>query len=217
MKLPLDISCELKKCRHQFLYKSITKSLLFWGASMAALFVIGSRSRLFNMRVQPVWFWAVFAILLVLPILFFKLYRLVTYPEVTGMVSKLENKTYVDEKTRDIRGVANGMDGSEPGGCMICEVTVLDEKGKIHVFALPGGEKADFVQEYYQVGDVVHHPRFARYPFNESRLPPCPFCLCCGYIGATGERKCSNCGAPLVPGRAEKKKKQDAWEYRNGG
>lgn len=87
MKLPLDLSQELKKRGHRFLCKSIVGTLLFWGISMTAWFVAGSS--LFRMQAHPVLFWGVFGILLVLPVLLFGFYRLVAYPEVTGMVSKL--------------------------------------------------------------------------------------------------------------------------------
>ena len=210
MKLPQNISLELKKRRHLILCKNLIKSAVFWGVSMTVLFVIGSRSKLFNMQTQPVWFWGVFAILLALPVLYFKFYQLATYPEVTGMVSKLESKTH------DIRGVADNMNRPELGRFEVCEVTVLDEKGKTHVFPFPRTNQTAFAGEYYQVGDVVYYPRFAKCPFNESRLPPRPFCLCCGHIGAAGEHHCPDCGAPFVPDRMEEKKKQDAWEYRNG-
>lgn len=60
-----------------------------------------------------------------------------------------------------------------------------------------------------------NHPRFARYPFNESRFPMSPFCLCCGHIGAAGEDKCPDCGAPLVPDRADEAKTPNAWEPRS--
>ena len=57
------------------------KSLLFWGVTMTALFATGSRSKLFNMQEQPVWFWGVFVILLAAPVLYFRFYRLFTCPE----------------------------------------------------------------------------------------------------------------------------------------
>ena len=209
MKLSLHISCELKKRGLRILRKNIMKSLLFWGVSMTALFVTGSRSKLFNMQEQPVWFWGVFVILLAAPILYFRLYQLVTCPAFTGTVSKLTNKTHFGGKSQDVKGFVDGMNYSEMGRYEICNVTVLDGKGKPHVFQFPRSEKTAFAWEYYQVGDVVSYPRFAKYPFNESRLPSHPFCLCCGYIGAAGERECPDCGVPFVPDHIEETEKTE--------
>ena len=209
MKLSLHISCELKKRGLRILRKNIMKSLLFWGVSMTALFATGSRSKLFNMQEQPVWFWGVFVILLAAPILYFRLYQLVTCPAFTGTVSKLTNKTHFGGKSQDVKGFVDGMNYSEMGRYEICNVTVLDGKGKPHVFQFPRSEKTAFAWEYYQVGDVVSYPRFAKYPFNESRLPSHPFCLCCGYIGAAGERECPDCGVPFVPDHMEETEKTE--------
>ena len=209
MKLSLHVSCELKKRGLRILRKNIMKSLLFWGVSMTALFVTGSRSKLFNMQEQPVWFWGVFVILLAAPILYFRLYQLVTCPAFTGTVSKLTNKTHFGGKSQDVKGFVDGMNYSEMGRYEICNVTVLDGKGKPHVFQFPRSEKTAFAWEYYQVGDVVSYPRFAKYPFNESRLPSHPFCLCCGYIGAAGERECPDCGVPFVPDHIEETEKTE--------
>ena len=185
------------------------KSLLFWGVTMTALFVTGSRSKLFNMREQPVWFWGVFVILLAAPILYFRLYQLVTCPAFTGTVSKLTNKTHFGGKSQDVKGFVDNMNSSELGRYEVCNVTALDGKGRPHVFQFPRSEKTAFAWEYYQVGDVVSYPRFAKYPFNESRLPSHPFCLCCGYIGAAGERECPDCGVPFVPDHMEETEKTE--------
>ena len=209
MKLSLHVSCELKKRGHRILRKNIMKSLLFWGVSMTALFATGSRSKLFNMQEQPVWFWGMFVILLATPILYFRLYQLVTCPAFTGTVSKLTSKTHFGGKSQDVKGFVDGMNYSEMGRYEICNVTVLDGKGRPHIFQFPRSEKTAFAWEYYQVGDVVSYPRFAKYPFNESRLPSHPFCLCCGYIGAAGERECPDCGVPFVPDHMEETEKTE--------
>ena len=209
MKLSLHISCELKKRGLRILRKNIMKSLLFWGVSMTALFVTGSRSKLFNMQEQPVWFWGVFVILLAAPVLYFRFYRLFTCPEFSGMVIKLTNKTHFGGKTKDLGGFVDNMNASELGTFEVCNVTVQDAKEKSHTFSFSRNEKVKFARSYYQVGDAVYHPRFAKYPFNESRLPSHPFCLCCGYIGAAGERECPDCGVPFVPDHMEETEKTE--------
>ena len=115
MKLPLDLSQELKKRGHRFLCKSIVGSLLFWGISMTAWFVAGSS--LFRMQAHPVLFWGVFGILLVLPVLLFGFYRLVAYPEVTGMVSKLTGGSPSAGKAHGTRDVADNTDSPDSGQC----------------------------------------------------------------------------------------------------
>lgn len=184
------------------------KSLLFWGVTMTALFATGSRSKLFNMQEQPVWFWGVFVILLAVPILYFKFYRLLTYPVFRGTVTELKNRRqYVsNDRCYNSRRLIN-MSPEDT-----CILTVSDGKREYKIpFTM--ADKAPFARENYQVGDAVYHPRFAKYPFNESRLPAHPFCLCCGYIGAAGERECPDCGVPFVPDHmeeSEKTEEQDA-------
>ena len=204
MKLSLHVSCELKKRGLRILRKNIMKSLLFWGVSMTALFVTGSRSKLFNMREQPVWFWGVFVILLAAPVLYFKFYRLLTYPVFRGTVTELKNRRqYVsNDRCYNSRRLIN-MSPEDT-----CILIVSDGKREYKIpFTM--ADKATFARENYQVGDAVYHPRFAKYPFNESRLPSHPFCLCCGYIGAAGERECPDCGVPFVPDHMEESEKTE--------
>ena len=180
------------------------KSLLFWGVTMTVLFVTGSRSKLFNMREQPVWFWGVFVILLAAPILYFKVYRLLTYPAFRGTVTELKNRRqYVsNDRCYNSRRLIN-MSPEDT-----CILTASDGKREYKIpFTM--ADKATFARENYQVGDAVYHPRFAKYPFNESRLPSHPFCLCCGYIGAAGERECPDCGVPFVPDHMEETEKTE--------
>ena len=180
------------------------KSLLFWGVSMTALFATGSRSKLLNMREQPVWFWGVFVILLAAPVLYYKFYRLLTYPVFRGTVTELKNRRqYVsNDRCYNSRRLIN-MSPEDT-----CILTVSDGKREYKIpFTM--ADKATFARENYQVGDAVYHPRFAKYPFNESRLPSHPFCLCCGYIGATGERECPDCGVPFVPDHMEETEKTE--------
>ena len=180
------------------------KSLLFWGVTMTALFATGSRSKLFNMREQPVWFWGVFVILLAAPVLYFKFYRLLTYPVFRGTVTELKNRRqYVsNDRGYNSRRLIN-MSPEDT-----CILIVSDGKREYKIpFTM--ADKAMFARENYQVGDAVYHPRFAKYPFNESRLPSHPFCLCCGYIGAAGERECPDCGVPFVPDHMEETEKTE--------
>ena len=180
------------------------KSLLFGGVTMTALFATGSRSKLFNMQEQPVWFWGVFVILLAAPILYFKFYRLLTYPVFRGTVTELKNRRqYVsNDRCYNSRRLIN-MSPEDT-----CILIVSDGKREYKIpFTM--ADKAMFARENYQVGDVVYHPRFAKYPFNESRLPSHPFCLCCGYIGAAGARECPDCGVPFVPDHMEETEKTE--------
>lgn len=105
MKLSLHVSCELKKRGLRILRKNIMKSLLFWGVSMTALFVTGSRSKLFNMREQPVWFWGVFVILLVAPVLYFRFYRLFTWSGIFRNGYKTDQQNAFRRKDERIQAV----------------------------------------------------------------------------------------------------------------
>lgn len=208
MKLSNQTERKIAARGRQKTVRNGVKSLLFWSVTMTALFVTGSRSKLFNMREQPVWFWGVFVILLTAPVLYYKFYRLLTYPVFRGTVTELKNRRqYVsNDRCYNSRRLIN-MSPEDT-----CILTVSDGKREYKIpFTM--ADKATFARENYQVGDAVYHPRFAKYPFNESRLPSHPFCLCCGYIGATGERECPDCGVPFVPDHmeeSEKTEEQDA-------
>ena len=208
MKLSNQTERKIAACGRQKTVRNGVKSLLFWGVTMTALFVTGSRSKLFNMREQPVWFWGVFVILLAAPVLYYKFYHLLTYPVFRGTVTELKNRRqYVsNDRCYNSRRLIN-MSPEDT-----CILTASDGKREYKIpFTM--ADKATFARENYQVGDAVYHPRFAKYPFNESRLPSHPFCLCCGYIGATGERECPDCGVPFVPDHmeeSEKTEEQDA-------
>ena len=204
MKLPNPILHEINRRGHRLLRKNIIKSLIFWGVTMTVLFVTGSRSKLFNMQEQPIWFWGVFAILLAAPILHFKFYCLLTYPVFRGTVTELKNRRqYVsDDRGYNSRRLIH----MSPEDTCILIVSAGKRAYKIPFIK---AEKATFARENYQIGDAVYHPRFAKYPFNESRLPSHPFCLCCGYIGAAGERDCPDCGVPFVPDHMEETEKTE--------
>ena len=208
MKLSNQTERKIAARGRQKTVRNGVKSLLFWGVTMTALFATGSRSKLFNMQEQPVWFWGVFVILLAAPVLYYKFYRLLTYPAFRGTVTELKNRRqYVsNDRGYNSRRLIN-MSPEDT-----CILIVSDGKREYKIpFTM--ADKATFARENYQVGDAVYHPRFAKYPFNESRLPSHPFCLCCGYIGATGERECPDCGVPFVPDHmeeSEKTEEQDA-------
>lgn len=204
MKLSNQTERKIAARGRQKTVRNEVKSLLFWGVSMTALFVTGSRSKLFNMQEQPVWFWGVFVILLAAPILYFKFYRLLTYPVFRGTVTELKNRRqYVsNDRGYNSRRLIN-MSPEDT-----CILIVSDGKREYKIpFTM--ADKATFARENYQVGDAVYHPHFAKYPFNESRLPAHPFCLCCGYIGAAGERECPDCGVPFVPDHMEETEKTE--------
>lgn len=79
----------------------------------------------------------------------------------------------------------------------VCTMVIRSDKGLRHRFTA-ANEKAGFIRDNYEKGDRVYYPMFAAYPFNMSREPVRPFCLCCGYTGTIDETVCPNCDVPFV-------------------
>ena len=147
----------------------------------------------------------VFLILVAFPFWKWKLYQFIVCRKMYGTVGDFKNKRALGNEDGEYTGWL-------PGGSLklfyinVCTMTIRSDKGLRHRFTA-ANEKAGFLRNNYQKGDRVFYPMFAAYPFNMSREPERPFCLCCGYTGTIDETVCPNCDVPFIkaakPGTSE--------------
>lgn len=193
-----------KKCR-RVLVRNLIKSLLFYAVSMAILFITGNSNDLFNREAQPVWFWGVFLILVAFPFWKWKLYQLIVCRNLYATVEEVKSRRAVGNEDGEYTGGLSGV-GLNLHYIDACTMVIRSDKGLRHRFPATN-EKAGIIRSNYEKGDRVFYPMFAAYPFNMSREPERPFCLCCGYTGTADETVCPNCDVPFIkaakPGTSE--------------
>ena len=174
----------------------IVKTLLVWSVGWTVLILTGKQSDRFTLSSPPLWFWMVFAIVLIFPIWKFQIYKFFR-TSVHGEVTAVENTQRLGGKKEDVGGYIDTLNIGQMGRVDTCIVTVTGARRGIRKYEF-ARESAQFAREYYQQGDTVFVPTFAEYPFNESREAEKPFCLCCGRTAGTHEAVCSACGVQLV-------------------
>ncbi len=177
---------------------ALIKTVLFWAIALTALFITESQNDFFTREKQPFWFSVVLLLFVAFPVWKWKPYRLLTVRDFRGTIVSYQNKRCLETPDRTARGVFVSprlMDTMD-----VYIIKVIAESGKKRTFTVKG-DGTRFGRFYYQKGDVVTCPRFAKFPFNETRPLPAPYCLYCGTIGSVNETVCSFCGAPfaLVP------------------
>ena len=67
-KLSEQIIQEISRKGKKNLFGTIVKTLLIWGIGWTILVLTGKQSDLFTLSSPPIWFWIVFAIILIFPI-----------------------------------------------------------------------------------------------------------------------------------------------------
>ena len=184
---------KMKKKGIRKLIGSIIKSILFSGITITALFFIESseNNTLFTKETQPVWFWGVFVILLILPIWLFRLYRYALNPSFYGEVVEIK-----DSKTANVN-VAVGYGNRVSEVVDTCIVIVKSKAGLTQRFYFQR-ESASFARKFYRVGDRVYHYVFSDIPVNLSSESETKYCPCCGNLGADFEEECSACRVPFI-------------------
>ena len=184
---------KMKKKGIRKLIGSIIKSVLFSGITITALFFIESSeyNTLFTKETQPVWFWGVFVILLILPIWLFRLYRYALNPSFYGEVVDIK-----DSQTADVR-IADGPWSRVKGVVDTCTIVVKSKLGLTHRFYFQH-ESAAFARKFYHIGDRVYHYVFSDIPVNLSSESETKYCPCCGNLGADFEEECSACRVPFI-------------------
>ena len=147
---------KMKKKGIRKLIGSIIKSILFSGITITALFFIESseNNTLFTKETQPVWFWGVFVILLILPIWLFRLYRYALNPSYCGEVVEVK-----DGERADVR-IYNGPYMRVKSVADTCTIVVKTKSGFTHRVEYQK-EAATVARETYHVGDKVYHYVFS--------------------------------------------------------
>ncbi len=189
-------ACRVRGVRQSV--KNMVKSVLCWGITLTILFVTAAQNPIFTPRAEPFWFSVVFLILVAFPFLKWKPYRIFFEREFRGTLVSYRNKRVLDSTENGARGIRFNYRQARAVDVYI--IRVQDENGRKRTFTIRG-ENTAFGRVYYKTGDVLRCPRFAYFPFNESRPLPRPFCLWCGSIGSPNETECITCRAPyaLVP------------------
>jgi len=109
----------------------------------------------------------------------------------------MENTQRLGGKKEDVGGYIDTLNIGQMGRVDTCIVTVKGTRGGFRKYEF-SRETAQFAREYYQQGDTVFVPMFAKYPFNENRDAEKPFCLFCGKTGDEREAFCPECGVSFV-------------------
>ena len=196
LSLPEKTVTAIRKRGIRRLVKQIIKCLLFWAISITAIFFTERQSKLLTWEALPIWFWGIVLLLLCFPVWKFGLFRCMVCPTFHGKLEKEKTETAFGNRNGIIKGML-----FRAMGTTFIEVRIMtfrSEKGIPHRFTYSAARKVNFVRNYYRIGDEVYYPPFAEFPFNKSRAPSRPFCLCCGYIGAETEDNCPDCGVPFV-------------------
>ena len=175
---------------------NIIKVLIFYGIGMTILFLTESQNDLFTRYKTPIWFWGIFAIILIFPIWKFQLYKLVNQ-NYHGKVIEVEHATRLGGKKEDMSGYIDISNIGEMGRIDVCIVTVKSTHGICRKYVFTR-DLAQFAREYYQKGDQIFVPLFAEYPFNESRKVETSFCLFCGTQGDDRDNNCPKCGVLFI-------------------
>lgn len=177
------------------LCKQIIKSLLFYLVTLTALFVTESNNYVFTREKQPIWFWGIFVILLLIPIIRYKFYLLPFTLGTYGHIEKIKSGNGMAPRRDRAVGIRGFWEGNMEH-VVSYRITVKTNRG-ISLNFLFMREDAEFAMGYYREGDAVYLPPFAKYPYNLDRLPDRRFCFACGGFGMAHKDTCPLCGVPF--------------------
>jgi len=172
--------------------KEFTKSLLKCLAFYAVFYYLFLATDLKDMNAGI--FWLIIILIAVVPVIMFKLYRIFSRSFV-GTVTEIKNdSSYIENpKTPSVKPKTVFMITVDT-----CNVLVQSDDGEVKKFTCKQAHLTNFARSYYLVGDKLTLPKYAQYPYNNSRSPSHPFCLGCGYIGKGEEKECPDCRVPFV-------------------
>lgn len=170
---------------------SLIKTAVFYAAAAAALVVTAKSSDILHPAVRPVPFFSVLLLLLLIPILRYRLYRVFTRPSFVGVVETAKNSSALEAR----KDVNIGLPDRpyEMRKVEIYSIGVRTDQGRPHNFSFPSGNVSAYARDYMKKGSHVRYAFGARYPWNEDIAPERPFCPNCGSFGAENETHCS-CG-----------------------
>ena len=210
MNIPSEIRAALAARERKARFRKLAKASLFYLAAAALCYLIASQEgSKFSPTTQPIAFWAIVAVLIVAPLVRYRVWRLLIPAEQHGTVVKLKNCSVRVPRTDRNVGYVQLRDMIPVDAC---EVLWTGENGVSHAVTVACPERASHARAYYQVGDRVTVLRCAAVPFNEDRLPPHPICLGCGFVAKDHEEYCGVCGLALLQERADENAELDASE-----
>ena len=168
---------------------SLVKTAIFYAAAAAALVITAQSSDILHPAVRPVPFFTVLLLLLLVPILRYRLYRVFTRPSFTGIVETAKNSSALEAR----KDVNIGLPDRpyEMRKVEIYSIGVRTDRGRPHNFSFPSGNVSDYARDFMKKGNRVRYAFGARYPWNEDIAPDRPFCPNCGAFGAENETHCS--------------------------
>ena len=197
MNIPSDIRAALEKRERGALCRAIVKTLAVYAVAAVLLYVIATQEgSKFSPTAFPVAFYLIVAAVVVLPLLYHRIWHYFAPAERHGRVSRLKNCSSRVERTDKNIGYAHA--AHDMISVDACEVSWQTEKGVPHSTTFVRPDRAAHARAYYQVGDRLTVLRCAAVPFNEDRLPPHPYCLGCGLVAKDHEVYCGVCGLALI-------------------
>lgn len=171
--------------------RSLIKTAIWWGVSIVAMILIAKSNDILNPSARPWGFWGVMLLLLIIPVLRYRLYRVFTRPSFSGIVKKCGDIAGREPRTDiNIGTIANGWE-LEP--VWVYSVKVEDLRGRVHSFVFSSLASQGYAREHIKKDARVRYAFGGRYPWNENMAPDVPFCPNCGAFGAENETYCS-CG-----------------------
>ena len=170
---------------------SLIKTAIFYAAAAAALVFTAKSSDILHPAVRPVPFFSVLIVLLILPVLRYRLYRVFTRPSFTGVVETAKNSSALETRKELNTGVVDTP--YEMRKVEIYSIGVRTDRGRAQNFVFPSGKMSDYAREHMGKGSRIRYTFGALYPWNEEIAPDRPYCPNCGHFGAENETHCS-CG-----------------------
>ena len=170
---------------------SLIKTAIFYAVAAVSLIYTAKNSDILHPSVRPLPFYSVLLVLLLIPILRHRLYRVFTRPSFVAVVETAKNSSALETRKELNTGVVDVP--YEMRKVEIYSIGVRTDRGRSHNFTFPSGKVSDYARDYMKKGSRVRYAFGGRYPWNEDIAPDRPFCPNCGAFGAENETYCS-CG-----------------------
>lgn len=203
MNIPSRIVCVLREREKKRMKGELIGTVLFYVVMGVFCYFAAARERSeFSPTTAPIVFWSVVLVLVLIPLVRYRLWRYCAPRVRRATVVRIRNHmTRIERTDRNVGRVDRPSDMQAVDSCTIL---LQADKGRPLSVTVARPERAALAREYYREGDRVCLLRAAAVPFNETRLPPHPLCLACGNVAKDHETDCPLCGAPLLGERAEK-------------
>ena len=170
---------------------SMIKTAIWWGISIVAMLLIGQSNDILNSLSRPGAFYSVLLVLLIIPVLRYRLYRALTRPSFFGTVYACSDIIGREPRTDiNIGTVASGWE-LEP--VEVYSIKVEDPHRRTYSFVFSSEVSMGYARQHIPKGSRVRYAFGGRYPWNEDSTPDVPFCPNCGQFGSDHETYCS-CG-----------------------